>query len=353
MRIVCAMSGGVDSSVAAALLVEAGHEVVGVHMKLHDADGGEPGRCCGLDDAWDARRVADKLGIAFYVMDLRAAFRDAVMNDLVSEYVAGYTPNPCVQCNGVLKFTVLRHRAKALGAGAIATGHYARTRDGRLFAAVDADKDQSYFLHPVSRAALLETQFPLGGLTKSEVRDHARRLGLATAEKAESMEVCFLPDDDHARFVSEARPELVGAGEIVDQAGRVLGQHDAYWRYTLGQRRGLGLAGGPWYVVGIDAEARRVVVGPEDALQVHTLEVRAPNWLVEPSSLAGRTLRARVRHRGALAPCEVRGGDPLTLELLAPLRAATPGQSVVVYDGDEVVLGAIIRRTAAAPRESS
>lgn len=344
MRIVVAMSGGVDSSVAAALLHEAGHEVIGVHMKLHEQTGGEAGHCCGLDDAWDARRVADRLSVPFYVMDLREAFQKSVIDDLVNSYVAGFTPNPCVQCNGVLKFHVLLRRAMALGAEAIATGHYARTEDGRLFAAVDKDKDQSYFLHPVTAEALRRTRFPLGGMTKPEVREHARRFGLITAEKAESMEVCFIPDDDHARFIAGERPELEGAGEIVDEAGAVLGRHDGYWRYTLGQRRGLGLAGGPWYVLDVNVATRQVIVGPEDRLRGSMIEARAPNWLRPAEALEGRTLHARVRHRGALAPCVVRGGERLTIELLTPLRAVTPGQSVVVYDGDEVVLGALIRR---------
>lgn len=347
MRIVCAMSGGVDSSVAAALLRDEGHEVIGVHLKLHDAEGGGPGRCCGLDDAWDARRVADRLGIPFYVMDLREAFQRAVVRDLVEGYLAGATPNPCVQCNGVLKFHVLLQRALALGAEAIATGHYARTEDGRLYAAVDGEKDQSYFLHPVTADALRRTRFPLGGLTKPEVRARARQLGLVTADKPESMEVCFIPDDDHAGFIRRARPDAEGAGDLVDEAGTVLGRHDGYWRYTVGQRRGLGLSGGPWFVLAVDPDTRRVIVGPENRLLATTIEARAANWLRPPEDLVGRPLHARVRHRGALAPCVVRGGDPLRIELEAPLRAVTAGQSVVVYDGDEVVLGALIRRASA------
>jgi tRNA-specific 2-thiouridylase len=285
-------------------------------------------------------------------MDLREAFAASVVQDLVEQYAAGMTPNPCVQCNGVLKFHVLLRRALSLGAEAIATGHYARTEDGRLFAATDRDKDQSYFLHPVKPEALRRSRFPLGGMTKPEVREHARRFGLVTAEKPESMEVCFIPDDDHARFIREARPELDGAGEIVDEGGRVLGRHEGYFRYTLGQRRGLGLAGGPWFVVGIDPTARRVVVGPESRLLAHAVDVRGVNWLRSAAALAGRPLYARVRHRGGLAPCTIEA-DPSAPELarvvlLAPLRAVTPGQSLVVYDGDEVVLGGLVRRAAVA-----
>ncbi len=240
------MSGGVDSSVTAALLVEQGHDVIGVHMKLHDAaPGSNPGACCGLDDALDARRVADTLGIPFYVMNLRDAFKAAVMDNLADTYLRGATPNPCVQCNGVLKFRILLKRSLALGATHLATGHYARiTRaeggPARLARAVDRAKDQSYFLFPIAQAALERSLFPLGDMTKEEVRGHARRFGLLTADKPESQEICFVPDDDHARFVREHRPEAEGAGEIVDEDGAVLGHHDGYFRYTVGQRRGLG-----------------------------------------------------------------------------------------------------------------
>ena len=197
MRVVAAMSGGVDSSVVAGLLVEQGHEVIGIHMKLHQVQEGEAGHCCGLDDALDARRVADRLGIPFYVLDLTEAFRKAVMDDFAAEYLAGRTPNPCVRCNGVLKFRVLLARAKALGASHLATGHYAQIgEDGGLMCAVDTDKDQSYFLFPVTRSALCQSLFPLGGLTKPEVRAHAARMGLLVANKAESQEVCFIPDDE-------------------------------------------------------------------------------------------------------------------------------------------------------------
>jgi tRNA-specific 2-thiouridylase len=344
MRVVVAMSGGVDSSVAAGLLVEQGHEVIGVHMKLHDAEGGA-GHCCGLDDAWDARRVADRLGIPFYVLNLREAFRAAVMEDLAEAYAAGRTPNPCVRCNGVLKFQVLLQRARALGAEALATGHYARTDGARLWSAADPDKDQTYFLWPIRPDALARTLFPLGGLTKPEVRAHAARLGLPTAEKAESMEVCFLPDDDHARFVREARPALEGAGDIVDEAGKVLGRHDAYWRFTVGQRRGLGVAAAePLYVLRIDADTRRVVVGPASRLLEHALVAEGASWLRRPAE--GEEMSARLRHRGALIPCRVEGDQALTVRFSAPARAIAPGQSIVFYAGDELLGGAVITRAA-------
>ncbi len=356
------MSGGVDSSVAAALLVEEGHEVIGVHMKLHDAPAptvgpgesaalGNSQACCGLDDAWDARRVADTLKIPFYVLNLEAEFKQLVMDRFAAAYAAGRTPNPCVACNGELKFDVLLRRAVALGADALATGHYARTHDGRLYAATDPAKDQSYFLFPVRSDALRRTQFPLGGMTKPEVRAHAERMGLATAKKPESMEVCFLPDDDHARFVKEHRPDLDGAGEIVDEAGRVLGRHDAYFRYTVGQRRGLGLSGGPWFVLRVDPDARRVIVGPEERLQTHAVVASGMNWLRRPD--VHEALHARIRHRGALTPCNVDDGgaiaapDAITVRFRAPARAATPGQGIVLYAGDEVVAGGYIERAGA------
>jgi tRNA-specific 2-thiouridylase len=344
MRVVVAMSGGVDSSVAAALLLEQGHEVIGVHMKLHDVGAeGAPGHCCGLDDALDARRVAETLGFPFYVMNLRDAFKAAVMDDLADNYARGLTPNPCVQCNGVLKFQVLLARARALGADHLATGHYARTVGGRLFQAVDLDKDQTYFLWPIRPEALARTLFPLGGLTKPEVRAHAARLGLVTAQKPESMEVCFLPDDDHARFVRETRPDLEGAGDIVDEAGRVLGRHDGYWRFTIGQRRGVGVAAGsPVYVLRIEPDTRRVVVGPADRLTEQGLVATGVSWIRRPET--GEVLHARIRHRGAMIPCEIAADDPLTLHFSAPARAIAPGQSVVLYAGDEVLGGGLIRK---------
>ncbi len=345
MRVVVAMSGGVDSSVTAALMREAGHEVIGVHMKLHDAPAVSDGKhCCGLDDVLDARRVADRMNFPFYVMDLQQEFKKSVMDYFADTYVRGATPNPCIQCNGVLKFSVLLQRATALGAEALATGHYARILPGGgLARAVDANKDQSYFLFPVRRTALQKTLFPLGELTKAEVRQHGRRLGLINANKPESQEVCFIPDDDHTRFVRKHRPEAEGAGEIVDEAGRVLGHHDGYWRYTIGQRRGLGIAAAhPLYVLSVDAGSHRVVVGPGDRLLQQGLVATGVNWFRRPEP--GEDLRVRIRHRGALHPCHIDGDDPLTVRLLAPARAIAPGQAAVLYVGDEVVGGGWIRR---------
>ena len=354
VKVVAAMSGGVDSSVAAALLVEQGHEVIGVHMKLHDAaPTASPGHCCGLDDALDARRVADALGIPFYVSNLRDAFRAAVMDDLADTYLAGKTPNPCIRCNGVLKFRVLLARARALGASHLATGHYARIEAGtegpELHVAADPAKDQSYFLFPITLDALARTLFPLGGLTKEQVRDHAARLDLPVALKPESQEICFIPDDDHGRFVASHRPGVDGAGDVVSEAGQVLGRHDGYYRYTVGQRRGLGVSlGRPAYVVRVEPDTRRVIVtdSPE-RLEHHGLWASGANWFERPP--ADRVVQVRIRHRGRRIRCRIDAADPIfRVDFLEPERAVAPGQAAVFYDGDRVIGGAWIARAVEA-----
>ena len=338
MRVVVAMSGGVDSSVTAALLQEAGHEVIGVHMKLHDADPDQAGHCCGLDDALDARRVADGLGIPFHVVDLREAFQQAVVQDLVETYLGGATPNPCVQCNGVLKFRVLLARALALGASHLATGHYARIVDGRLHIARDPHKDQTYFLFPMTTKALEKTLFPLGELTKAEVRVHARRFGLATSEKPESQEICFLPDHDHAGFIRRERPDAGAAGEIVDEDGRVLGQHEAYFRYTVGQRRGLGVAApAPLYVHHVEPETRRVVVAGRGRLWAAGLVAGRWTWHERPAP--DEQVTVRIRHNGHMLQGHVGAGDDPVVRFTEPAWAVAPGQAVVVYRGDMVLGG--------------
>ena len=344
-RVVVAMRGGVDSSVVAGLLVEAGHEVIGVHMKLHDAETDAAGRCCGLDDALDARRVAERLGITFHVMDLREAFRQSVMEQFTETYLAGATPNPCVSCNGVLKFRVLLQRAVALGASHLATGHYARVDEaGRtLSRAVDEQKDQTYFLYPITPKALARVMFPLGGLKKDEVREHARRLGLLTAEKPESQEICFIPDQDHAGFIQRERPEEDGSGELVDAQGRVLGTHDGYWRFTVGQRRGLGLSiGQRAYVTHIDPSTRRVIVGGEGDLWHRGLV--GVGWVWHDRPGPQERVTARIRHRGALVPCFVEAGDSPAVHFEEPAWAVAPGQAVVIYRGEQVLGGGTIRR---------
>ncbi len=349
MRVVAAMSGGVDSSVTAALLQEEGHEVIGVHMKLHDADPDKAGHCCGLDDALDARRVADSLGIAFHVMDLREAFRRSVMEDLTKSYLAGHTPNPCIQCNGVLKFQVLLQRALALGAERLATGHYARIGPGPgLYTARDDAKDQTYFLFPLSRKALEHTLFPLGGMTKAQVRTHAERLGLVTAAKPESQEICFLPDGDHAGFIQRQRPEIDGSGPIVDASGKELGRHDGYFRFTVGQRRGLGVAiGSPVYVSHIDPETCTVVVAGGEELWHNGLEARAWTWFDRPTP--DEPVEARIRHQGHRIACRVGSGECCEISFSSPAWAVAPGQAVVVYRGDRVLGGGWISRAITAP----
>jgi tRNA-specific 2-thiouridylase len=344
MRVVVAMSGGVDSSVAAGLLVEQGHEVIGVHMKLHDRAGSGEGTCCGLDDANDARLVADRLGMPFYVMNLREAFQKSVMDRFAADYAAGRTPNPCVECNGVLKFRVLLSRAVALGASHLATGHYARVGDGPcLMEAVDKAKDQTYFLFPLDAKALDRTLFPLGGMTKAEVRAHAERMGLVTATKAESQDICFLPEGHHEAFVAEHNPGVDASGEIVDEAGNLLGHHDGYWRFTVGQRRGVRVAlGYPAYVLRIEPATRRVVVGAEDGLRHNGLVAHDLVWTARPEP--DQRIEARIRHRGARIPCRVGPGDAPEIRFETPARAVTPGQAVVLYDGERVLGGGYISK---------
>ena len=350
-RVLVAMSGGVDSSVAAALLVEQGHEVVGVTMKTFcysDDVEGQGKTCCGLEGIMDARRVADRLGIPHYVFDVEREFTRDVIDDFVSEYAAGRTPNPCVRCNGNTKFRDLLRRGEMLGCDAIATGHYARMgadADGApvLLRGVDEKKDQSYFLWALPPELLPKLLFPLGGLTKPEVREKARELGLATAEKPESMEICFVPTGNYVDVLEKRlgpdHPALT-PGRMVTPQGELLGEHTGYARYTVGQRKGLG--GGrslPLYVIGTRPDRREVVVGTAEQLHRTDVRIGELNWLAAPPS-PGDELRVQIRHRAPAVTARVasRADGMISLEFTQPQRAVTPGQSAVMFR-DDVVLG--------------
>jgi tRNA-uridine 2-sulfurtransferase len=353
--VLVAMSGGVDSSVAAALLVEQGHRVIGVTMKTFcyseaEAESGHSGKtCCGLDGILDAKRVAETLGIPHYVFDVEREFTRDVIDDFVSEYAAGRTPNPCVRCNGNTKFRDLLRRGAMLGCDAIATGHYARmgTDDaGRpvLMRGMDPNKDQSYFLWALPSEMLPQLMFPLGEMTKPEVRERARALGLSTAEKPESMEICFVPTGDYAGFLEkQLGPEHASLqpGKLVTAEGEVLGEHAGYARYTVGQRKGLGGGRGlPLFVLGTRPATREVVVGTADELLRDDVRVGEMNWLVSERPVVGAAVQVQVRHRARPVAAVVRECDQagVHLALVQPQRAVTPGQSAVVFGG-EVVLG--------------
>lgn len=344
MRLVVGMSGGVDSSVAAAMLLEEGHEVIGVTLHLAGSDS----RCCSLDDADDARRVADRLGIRFYVANYKDRFHAEVIEPFADAYLAGRTPIPCVACNKRFKFDYLLARGRALGADGVATGHYARVEAGadgtpRLLRGEDARKDQSYFLFNLAPEQLARIRFPLGGLGKDEVRDRARALGLVTADKPESQEICFVPDGDYAKVVERIRPgRAPGKGDVVDQDGTFLGHHSGIHRYTVGQRRGLGLSGTePRYVIRIDAAANRVVVGPASALAASEAFVEDVSWTraVVPSEPLEAQVKIRYRDTPVPALVAPDGAGGAHVRFEAPVRAVTPGQAAVFYAGEEVLGG--------------
>ncbi len=353
-RTVVAMSGGVDSSVAALLLKEAGEDLIGLSMQLYDRTrDGRPvyGRCCSARDLQDARAVADRLGIPFYVLNLEEEFQREVIGDFLSEYRAGRTPVPCVRCNSGPKFRHLAGRALLLGAASVATGHYARVRrdqaTGRLqlLRATDGSRDQSYFLFDLSQDQLGLAVFPLGEMHKGDVRRLAAQRDLPNADKPDSQDICFVPDGDYREFVRREAGDTGAAGDIVDTAGRVRGRHEGIAGYTIGQRRGLGVtADRPLYVVALDARAGQVVVGDDRELYRDELTADRVNWvsIAEPTGPIEATARIRSTHRGATAVIEALPGRRMRVAFREPQRAITPGQAVVLYQDDRVLAGGLI-----------
>ena len=374
MRIAVAMSGGVDSSAAAAILKEQGHELVGFTMQLWNQrrgisvdENGDPlpSRCCSLDDVYDARRVAEELGFPFYVLNLEKEFERDVVQPFIDSYLNGETPIPCVACNSRLKFASLDRLAASLGCEKVATGHYARvefdeeTGHYRLLRGRDPQKDQSYFLWELRQDQLSRALFPLGDLSKNEARQAARDNRLAVAEKKESQEICFVPDGDYAGFIDryldteDARGRLPGSGEIVTSNGNFVGTHGGQHHYTIGQRRGIGIADSqPLYVIGIESAKNRIVVGYQNELMSHEFTAAGVNWIAldDPTEPIRAEVRVRYRHTAAPATINPLSANRVRVRFDEPQRAITPGQATVFYRGDEVVGGGWIVKRQEADR---
>lgn len=355
IRVVVAMSGGVDSSVAAALLVEEGYQVVGMMMRLWSetaTNGRVYNRCCTPDQMADARRIADRLDVPFYALDTRQVFRDTVVEYFIDQHRQGFTPNPCLECNRHIRFEWLLNNALALDADYLATGHYARVgRDSggkwRLLKGVDEHKDQSYVLSVLGQAQLQHTLFPIGAYTKPQVRELAMRFGLPTASKHDSQDLCFLGDGDYRRFLKQHAPEVMSSGPIVRRDGHVIGQHQGLANYTIGQRKGLGVsASEPLYVVGMHPHRNALIVGTCDELGATTLTAGRANWVSGETPAGALRADVKIRYKAKPVPALVTplAGERIRVDFDEPVRDITPGQGAVLYDGDECLGGGIIER---------
>ncbi|HEY4003551.1 MAG TPA: tRNA 2-thiouridine(34) synthase MnmA [Candidatus Xenobia bacterium] len=358
-RIVVAMSGGVDSSAVAAMLVDQGYDCIGVTMRTFPTGASPSTRkahgCCTLQEARDAQRVAAELGIPHYLLNYEDVFQENVIDNFLDEYVSGRTPNPCVRCNQFIKFDALREFATRMEASHVASGHYARinhNRRWRLYKGQDPHKDQSYVLYVLTQEQLAHTMFPLAGLTKAETRETARRLGLHLADKAESYEVCFVPDGDYLKFISTRRPDALRPGPVRHVSGEVLGEHRGIAFHTIGQRRGLGIAAPrPLYVIRIEVASNTLWVGEEEHLHRSRFLVKDANWIAFDRPPDGLLCEARIRYNSPEGPARIhlQPDGRLEVELRSPQRAVAPGQSAVFYQEDEVLGGGIIEKVLDTP----